>query len=309
MREAAKTRHVNGVAAPTTYGSVVGSMATWDAEKIYGCACDGKPYLEGGGDANSTNCAVRDCPRGDDVNTAYGQRDEVQAIWCSATSGTFTLTLRGETTEAIPFDAPNVAQWTELGTATVTQHSASISSTSADFSSLLAAGDVVQLASANGHDVRNYTAASDSSSTVTMTEAIGMASETGTVKVRKIVRSLKSYVEGLASVGTVNVSYSAGNAVCSSGGVYAYVGFLSDFGDLPLMTATNSLAGGSDSVIVMEHAKGTKENAECSLHGECNRETGLCKCFDSWRSSDGTGKAGQRGDCGARDRRASGDFE
>ena len=74
------------------------------------------------------------------------------------------------------------------------------------------------------------------------------------------------------------------------------------------MTATNSLTGGSDSVVAMEKVKGTKENAECSKHGECHRESGLCKCFDSWRSSNGQGKAGVRGDCGARDWRSSGDF-
>ena len=74
------------------------------------------------------------------------------------------------------------------------------------------------------------------------------------------------------------------------------------------MTAANSLTGGSDNVYVVETTKGTKENALCSLHGECNFETGLCKCFDGWRSSDGFGKKGVRGDCGARDRLAFGDF-
>ena len=58
----------------------------------------------------------------------------------------------------------------------------------------------------------------------------------------------------------------------------------------------------------METTKGKKENDECSRHGECNRDIGLCKCFDGYRSSNGNGLAGIRGDCGARDWRSSGDF-
>ena len=74
------------------------------------------------------------------------------------------------------------------------------------------------------------------------------------------------------------------------------------------MSATNSLTGGADSIYVVESTKGTKENAMCSMHGECNYDLGICKCFDGWRSSDGFGNKGVRGDCGARDRRAHGDF-
>ena len=96
MREMATLRHVNGVAAPTSYGTVRGVVATWDADKIMGCQCDGKPYLEAGGDSNSTSCALRDCPRGDDPNTNSDQRVEVQSVFCSATGGSFTLAFRDQ---------------------------------------------------------------------------------------------------------------------------------------------------------------------------------------------------------------------
>jgi hypothetical protein len=303
----ASARHVNGVAAPTTYGAVRGVMTTWDADKIMGCQCDGKPYLKGGGDSNSTNCVERDCPRGDDPNTRYGQRIEIQNVYCSATAGSFTLTFRGQTTRVIPFDAPSLSQWSPLGTATMTQHSVTITSTSADWTSLLSAGDLIQLSYRDGKDPRNFTVASVASSSVTVTDPIGHASQTLAL-VRRIKTSVKAYVEELPSVGTVNVSFSTGTTACSSSGTWISIGFLTNFGDLPLMSVTNSLSGGSDSIYVVESAKGTKENALCSMHGECNFDTGLCKCFDGWRSSDGFGNTGTRGDCGARDRRASGDF-
>jgi hypothetical protein len=172
---------------------------------------------------------------------------------------------------------------------------------------LIGAGSIVNVYSNSGTDTRNYTVAAVAASTVTMTEAIGMSTET-LIKLRAVTPSVKTALEQLTSIGTVNVTFSTGTAACSSSGTYIHVGFLSNFGDLPLMTTTNSLTGGSDSAVVMEKVKGTKENEECSMHGECNRDVGLCKCFDAWRSSNGQGKAGARGDCGARDWRASGDF-
>ena len=126
--------------------------------------------------------------------------------------------------------------------------------------------------------------------------------------VRRLRTSVKLYLEELTSIGTVNVSFSTGTTACSSTGTWTTIGFRSNYGDLPLMSAGNSLTGGADTIYVVETAKGSKENALCSMHGECNFETGLCKCFDGWRSSDGYGNKGTRGDCGVRDRRALGEF-
>ena len=69
----------------------------WDAEKTTGCLCD--PGYSG------FNCSRVDCPRGDIPETT-GQRNEVARLECKATSGSFTLTFRGATTVAIPYDAP-----------------------------------------------------------------------------------------------------------------------------------------------------------------------------------------------------------
>ncbi|KAG6956621.1 hypothetical protein JG688_00011338 [Phytophthora aleatoria] len=74
----------------------------WDAHKIYGCVCD--PGYTG------SNCVERLCPVGDDPLTGTLidpngiQRNEKQRVNCKATSGSFTLTFAGYTTEPISAD-------------------------------------------------------------------------------------------------------------------------------------------------------------------------------------------------------------
>ena len=60
---------------------------------------------------------------------------------------------------------------------TITYGSAILTSVSANLQTSLAAGDRVELYGANA-DARNYTVASVASSTVTMTEIIGMETKT-----------------------------------------------------------------------------------------------------------------------------------
>jgi len=89
-----------------------------------------------------------------------------------------------------------------VATSTITYGSATLTSVSADLTTVLAAGDAVQLVGGGG-DARNYTVASvPSSSTVTLTEIVGMETATSvplrhnrqSVKVREVLRTLdRSY--------------------------------------------------------------------------------------------------------------------
>lgn len=109
MAEAAGTRTNNGVPSETEYGSDPTSASTWDADRIRGCICDAARHgFPQGNEGESPgrsgfDCSLRTCPFGDDPNTA-GQTEQ-QALTCNATSGSFTLTFRGETTAVVAFDA------------------------------------------------------------------------------------------------------------------------------------------------------------------------------------------------------------
>lgn len=72
----------------------------WDYSMIYGCQCD--VGFEG------YDCSLRQCPRGDDPMTT-NQMNEIQLIYCRATSGYFVLYLDGKMSERIPFSASGSA--------------------------------------------------------------------------------------------------------------------------------------------------------------------------------------------------------
>lgn len=98
MRNYAATKDP-GSAAVYTYQNV------WDADMLYGCFCD--PGFEG------PDCSLRMCPTGDDPLTGSSlasaanpiQYNEKQKITCAASSGQFTLTYNGKTTQPINYNA------------------------------------------------------------------------------------------------------------------------------------------------------------------------------------------------------------
>jgi len=100
---------------------------------------------------------------------------------------------------------------------------------------------------------------------------------------------------------------STSSTACAAGGVNIAVTFLTELGDLPLMTVSNpsgTLSGSGSgtpyaggTVTVTETTKGSYENVECGNQGICNRKKGTCACLPGFDSSDGSGNAGQRGDC------------
>ncbi|KAL3672317.1 hypothetical protein V7S43_003007 [Phytophthora oleae] len=87
-------RKDKGLTPAVVYNSI------WDSEMVHGCVCE-EGY--GGGD-----CSQRLCPTGDDpltgasTDSLFGfQKNEKQTVFCAATSGTLTLSYRGQTTARI----------------------------------------------------------------------------------------------------------------------------------------------------------------------------------------------------------------
>jgi len=92
------------------YGADPLSPATWDADMIQGCHCDGYP------DWNMTSlagdrgawlghaCALRACPSGPDPFGGAAPVLEVQRLSCVATGGVFSLSFRGVSTPPLDYD-------------------------------------------------------------------------------------------------------------------------------------------------------------------------------------------------------------
>ena len=95
MRHLSWESNLNGDATNFVYGTDPNNFATWDADRILGCKCD-----EGW---EGYDCSLRSCPVGDNPG-AYGENRELQLLRCQATSGTFRLQFRQETTPALNWD-------------------------------------------------------------------------------------------------------------------------------------------------------------------------------------------------------------
>lgn len=212
-------REVNGIDSALTYGADPGAMDTWDADSFQQCLCDDNRYVNNQYSWVGIDCAFRTCPRGDDPETATSASGyhlkEIQKITCIATGGTFTLGFRDLTTVAIDFDAnANGTNTTMAGTGTVTYGSATLVTTS-DLSSKFVAGDFVILVhNTDLSQVRQYTVASDSSSTIVMTEPIGMTSGT-LYTILKVTTSIESALEALTVIDDVSVNIESGAAICT----------------------------------------------------------------------------------------------
>ena len=118
---------------------------------------------------------------------------------------------------------------------------------------------------------------------------------------------LQHRLQQLYTIRSVNVVYSSGGSVlCTSDGSNAaYIEFLSEYGDLPLLKLTSPHLSPGYTFIITQEVQGTKENLECSQHGICRSDTGACECMQGYVSSADSlpgGKTsvsgGNRGDCG-----------
>lgn len=107
--------------------------------------------------------------------------------------------------------------------------------------------------------------------------------------------NLKSALEALGTIGTVVVTYSSGTDEACANGNTISVTFWNNFGDLPLLTVTQT---DLTSFVIVETTKGSKEEVTCSNRGTCDKTTGICRCVEGFTSSNGNGGVGNRGDCG-----------
>ncbi|KAE9362012.1 hypothetical protein PF008_g514 [Phytophthora fragariae] len=87
-------RKDKGLPPSVVYDSV------WDSNMVHGCVCE-DGY--GGGDCSQRLCATGDDPlTGASTDSLFGfQKNEKQTVYCAATSGTLTLSYRGQTTVRI----------------------------------------------------------------------------------------------------------------------------------------------------------------------------------------------------------------
>ena len=108
--------------------------------------------------------------------------------------------------------------------------------------------------------------------------------------------------DAVTATGGVTVSFGSGAlTACTTGGVTTAVTFLSDFGKIPLMTVDSTVYGSNTQLNTMTVARTTattKEESDCGGRGVCDSLTGICTCSTNFKTSNGQGAAGVRGDCG-----------
>ncbi|OQS02407.1 hypothetical protein THRCLA_05219 [Thraustotheca clavata] len=134
------------------------------------------------------------------------------------------------------------------------------------------------------------------------------------------VSDLMSSILALGATGALSITFSTGNQVClASGQNIVSIEFISNFGPQPpyiaqmvnsqgvlqLTGGTVTIATAGGTLGVYSSVAGTKEYVPCSNRGYCSSMTGVCSCYlypmPGFRSSNGYGAVGIRGDCGAPD--------
>ena len=335
MYQLAQLTTTNGELQSYTYGAT-NTSATWDAHMIYGCHCgtgfvhmhykppDVKTML-------SYDCSFVACPQGDNPKTPT---KEVQTLTCIGTAGTFTLSFGGQTTAVLAWDATAVTVQAALnalngaiqGGVTVTYSTGAAACAASpgvdlvvtfngnggDLAALafdlaptgqtaLAGGSMTVVETTKGSQLQNF-----EKQTLTCTATSGTFSLsfrgriTSAIAFDATALTVKTALEALQTITEVNVVLSTGSSACAaSPGVGIAVTFRSELGDLPAVTANvAALQGGAGTIVIVETVKGTKDSVDCSEHGICNLETGVCKCFNGFTSSDHNNEQGDYRDCG-----------
>eukprot|EP01029_Cantina_marsupialis_P031675 TRINITY_DN919_c0_g1_i1.p1 TRINITY_DN919_c0_g1~~TRINITY_DN919_c0_g1_i1.p1 ORF type:complete len:794 (+),score=144.49 TRINITY_DN919_c0_g1_i1:715-3096(+) len=117
--------------------------------------------------------------------------------------------------------------------------------------------------------------------------------------------TVKASLQALHGIGEVSVAFSAGATVCDTAAVTTTVTFLTEHGELPVLSVYDVSLPGSSTLSSSVSVPGTKEWIECSGRGTCDSLWGTCTCFTGYENSDGKGNIAAigdyltRSDCGA----------
>jgi hypothetical protein len=246
----------------------------WDADAVHGCDCD-----EGW---EGSSCSRRKCPFGDDPTTT-GQVAEVQLMdcWCSGATcapGTFLrLSFRGRSSRAIPYSA-----------------SASLLKAALEVGIILHVLNTIASITIVGHLLPPQEIPGVDAVIVTINDDKTSICDVGGA-ITRVIR-LEDYL--------ITIFYKVSPIFASD---FIQITFVLPQGEVPSLAAVPSTGlsvamrkKGEVSSIdpSVPSVTGTKEYAECSNRGVCDRSTGTCSCFRGYTSSDGAGGAGSRGDCG-----------
>eukprot|EP00596_Hydrurales_sp_CCMP1899_P010196 CAMPEP_0119052758 /NCGR_PEP_ID=MMETSP1177-20130426/73946_1 /TAXON_ID=2985 /ORGANISM="Ochromonas sp, Strain CCMP1899" /LENGTH=594 /DNA_ID=CAMNT_0007032425 /DNA_START=1758 /DNA_END=3542 /DNA_ORIENTATION=- len=116
------------------------------------------------------------------------------------------------------------------------------------------------------------------------------------------ITELLTIFQGISTLGEVALHLEGGSdTICSTSNSFNKVNitFLAQFINIPIINISNNNLIGSNHLNVIKIIEGSgPPPSECVDKGECDRESGECKCSPHYGSSDGYGERGLHGDCG-----------
>lgn len=292
----ASTARDNGVPVPTrSYGLDANNPHTWDAHRIHGCLCDAG--------YTGYDCSLRTCVRGDDPGT-YEDHSEVQLLRCLADGGNFTLSFRGATTALTSYNVSAVELTERLARLPTIDHIDVfyLLDNTVVVNGSFANGTVLtQLAGSQPHLPRHYF--NTSSGYVISSEDLSAPSAPATPF--PVYNTSLCDPEG-RQVAVLVFSYTPGPLPRVSVDSSRLINTFNTDPSLPTLNGPGSgtlrVYAAGEAVLGLTSLTGTTETDECNGRGICEVETGICRCFSDWTSSDGArqGGAGTVGDCGVR---------